>query len=384
MAKTSQFASLANDPEHKRTRWETILVSTPIILTVVATVLAGLSSSEMSSAQYYRSLAAQMQSKASDQWGYFQAKKIRAEQCGNTVEILRGISQPTPADARDLRETAKRLTDEMLRVGAAMSLLPHPMPLRLEVSAELSEHWKAAAAFVSQIDAGTTRPDGADDLADFMRGEIPDIQEQPIGNQQIIGAVLAVDSRVPEADLERQAGQIFQGDLDGAIAIANENAAAFDKAVEQISPGRARIERACTGISREAGAFERAARRAPDEVIAIEPANSIASMHELSSQLSSAVAIAGLNFNSNRYQREAHYNQVVAQLLEVQVRRQSFISDRHRVRSREFFYGMLGAQAGVTIATFSLAVRRGSWLWGLAASAGLAAVTFAAYVYLFV
>jgi hypothetical protein len=45
---------------------------------------------------------------------------------------------------------------------------------------------------------------------------------------------------------------------------------------------------------------------------------------------------------------------------------------------------MLGAQAGVTIATFSLAVRRGSWLWGLAASAGLAAVTFAAYVYLFV
>jgi hypothetical protein len=107
-------------------------------------------------------------------------------------------------------------------------------------------------------------------------------------------------------------------------------------------------------------------------------------VHELTSQFSSTVAIAGLNFNSSRYQREAHYNQILAQLLEVQVRRQSFISDRHRVRSRQFFYGMLGAQAGVTIATFSLAVRRGSLLWGLAASAGLAAVTFAAYVYLFV
>jgi len=381
MAKTPPFASLANDPEHKRTRWETILVSTPIILTVVATVLAGLSSSEMSSAQYFRSLAAQMQSKASDQWGYFQAKKLRAEQCGNTAQILRGISQPTPMDATDLRDTANRLTDEMLRVSARIYLLHRSMPL---VLTELSEHWKAAAAFVSQLNTGTTRPDGTDALGSFMSGEISDIPEQPIGNQQIIDAVRAVDSHVPESDLERQAGQISQGDLDRANTIANENADAFDKALEQINPGRMRIEQVCTGISHEAVAFERAARQASDQVVATEPANSIAAMHEPTSQFSSAVAIAGLNFNSNRYQREAHYNQVLAQLLEVQVRRQSFISDRHRVRSRQFFYGMLGAQAGVTIATFSRAVRRGSWLWGLAASAGLAAVTFAAYVYLFV
>jgi hypothetical protein len=381
MAKTSQFASLANDPEHKRTRWETVLISTPIILTVVATVLAGLSSSEMSSAQYFRSLAAQMQSKASDQWSYFQAKKLRAEQCGNTVQILRGISQPTPVDARDLRETANRLIDEMLRVTAATNVLHRSM---IEVGTEMSDHWKAAAAYVSQMDAGTTRPDGADDLADFMRAEIPDIREQPIGDRQLLDATRAVDSHVPESDLQRQAGQISQNDLDGATAIANENVDAFDKAVERISAGRARIERACSGITREALAFERATRQAPDQVIAIAPPNSIASIHELTSQLSGAVAIAGLNFNSNRYQREARYNQVLGQLLEVQVRRQSFISDRHRARSREFFYGMLGAQAGVTIATFSLAVRRGSWLWGLAASAGLAAVTFAAYVYLFV
>jgi len=312
MAKTSQFASLANDPEHKRTRWETILVSTPIILTVVATVLAGLSSSEMSSAQYFRSLAAQIQSKASDQWSYFQAKKLRAEQCGNTVQILRGISQPTPMDGRDLRETAKRLIDEMLCVTAATYLYHRSMPL---VLTELSDHWKAAAAFVSQLDAGTTRPDGADDLADFMRGEIPDTQEQPIGNQQLLDVANAVDSHVPESDLERQAGQISQNDLDGATAIANENADAFDKAVQQISLGRSRMERVCSGISREALAFERAARRqAPDQVVAIAPPNSIASIHELTSQLSGAVTIAGLNFNSNRYQREAHYNQVLAQL----------------------------------------------------------------------
>src|SRR5215470_8456739 len=53
------------------------LTATPVILTVVATILAGLSTSEMTLAQYHRSLASQNQSKASDQWGFFQAKRIR-------------------------------------------------------------------------------------------------------------------------------------------------------------------------------------------------------------------------------------------------------------------------------------------------------------------
>jgi hypothetical protein len=43
---------------------------------------------------------------------------------------------------------------------------------------------------------------------------------------------------------------------------------------------------------------------------------------------------------------------------------------------------MLGAQAAVIIATFSLAARQRSYLWGLAAAAGAAAVSFALYVYL--
>jgi hypothetical protein len=45
---------------------------------------------------------------------------------------------------------------------------------------------------------------------------------------------------------------------------------------------------------------------------------------------------------------------------------------------------MLAAQAGVTVATLALALRRRSVLWSLAATAGLAAVAFAGYVYLFI
>ena len=43
---------------------------------------------------------------------------------------------------------------------------------------------------------------------------------------------------------------------------------------------------------------------------------------------------------------------------------------------------MLAAQGGVTIATFSIAMRRKSLLWGLATAAGLAAITFGGYVFL--
>src|SRR5580658_3093348 len=104
MSKISSQLSALTDPQKKRTLWEKVVVSTPIILTVVATVLAGMSSSEMSNAQYYRSLAAQMQSKVSDQWGYYQSKKIRAQQCDGTLQVLTTMEQPTAFDPKDLQE----------------------------------------------------------------------------------------------------------------------------------------------------------------------------------------------------------------------------------------------------------------------------------------
>src|SRR5690349_14623962 len=43
--------------------WDIVLTTTPVVLTVLGTVLAGLSNSEMTLAQYFRTLAAQSQSK---------------------------------------------------------------------------------------------------------------------------------------------------------------------------------------------------------------------------------------------------------------------------------------------------------------------------------
>lgn len=81
--------------------WGKILGATPIVMTVIATMLAGLASSEMTRAQYDRSLAAQLQSKAGDQWSYYQAKKVRGALAQDTLDLLAatGDLEPLPASA---------------------------------------------------------------------------------------------------------------------------------------------------------------------------------------------------------------------------------------------------------------------------------------------
>ncbi|HEY9153709.1 MAG TPA: DUF4337 family protein, partial [Opitutaceae bacterium] len=71
-----------------KTLWERIFTSTPVAMTMVATLLAGLSTSEMTRAQYDRSLAAELQSKAGDQWSFFQAKKLRGSLQQNEADLL--------------------------------------------------------------------------------------------------------------------------------------------------------------------------------------------------------------------------------------------------------------------------------------------------------
>ncbi len=76
-----------------QTKWGKMLVATPVIMTVVATLLAGLASSEMTKAQYDRAYGAQLQSKAGDQWSYFQAKKLRGAMLKNSFELLQATTE---------------------------------------------------------------------------------------------------------------------------------------------------------------------------------------------------------------------------------------------------------------------------------------------------
>ncbi len=87
-----------------QTKWGKILSATPIVMTVIATLLAGLASSEMTRAQYDRAFGAQLQSKAGDQWGYFQAKKLRGAMQRNSLELLQATTDVHPIENPALEE----------------------------------------------------------------------------------------------------------------------------------------------------------------------------------------------------------------------------------------------------------------------------------------
>src|SRR5690242_19619399 len=86
-----------------QTTWGKILSATPVVMAVVATMLAGLASSEMTRAQYVRSLAAQQQSKAGDQWSFFQAKRLRGALQRNTVDLMETMNAVHPLEASALK-----------------------------------------------------------------------------------------------------------------------------------------------------------------------------------------------------------------------------------------------------------------------------------------
>src|SRR5689334_24736563 len=91
---------------------ERALAAVPVALTVLATVLAGLSSSEMTRSMYYRSLAAQEQSKAGSQWAFFQAKRMRGTTLEANTELLRTLADVPPLSAELLRTAAGKVVDD--------------------------------------------------------------------------------------------------------------------------------------------------------------------------------------------------------------------------------------------------------------------------------
>ena len=133
-------------------KWGKTLGITPIVMTVIATMLAGLASSEMTKAQYDRSLAAQLQSKAGDQWGFYQAKKLRGAVALNSLDLLAatGASGPlAPAlPAGTDAATVAALTKDQLppatlaplpsEVQAALDLLANSRP-EPEITAALAK-----------------------------------------------------------------------------------------------------------------------------------------------------------------------------------------------------------------------------------------------------
>jgi hypothetical protein len=120
-----------------QSKWGKLLASTPVVMAVIATLLAGLASSEMTTAQYDRALGAQLQSKAADQWGFFQAKKMRGALQHNTLELLHATTEIRPLNQPALDKLPALAAPALeTNILAALAAVEQPQP-ETEIAAAL-------------------------------------------------------------------------------------------------------------------------------------------------------------------------------------------------------------------------------------------------------
>jgi hypothetical protein len=400
------------DPETPRGTWEKVIVSTPVVLTVVATILAGLSSSEMNQGQYHRALAAQNQSKAGDQWSLFQAKRGRQSGMENTVSVLEGMAGAGDADLVAWQDSVRRLSEEMKSAQDAAGRMKQAAAGGkggVAAGADLAierfgtgapAKLKAADAINAELMAALEDKNVVAGLTAMLSGRLPEVEKKDVGSEKVRELLKAIENRQPESETVAMVSHVSGTELEEAFATARANEKAFDEALGPINAAAERVGAILVRRMTLGRAFERSTRElaaagteaagegatmVPEiRLAAAELSALITRERALQSEIYNSFTLARLRFGAKRYEHEAKYNLLPSQLYEIQVRQSSATSERHRVRSKRFFYGMLCAQAGVTIATLAMAVRRRSVMWGLASVAGLSAIVFAGYVYLFI
>jgi hypothetical protein len=162
-------------------------------MTVVATLLAGLASSEMTRAQYNRSLAAQQQAKAGDQWSFFQAKRLRGTMQLSTLDLLKATVSVRPLDDAGLK-----------RFG--------------------------------ELDAAVS--------AALLKGELPPAPAATASDAPLQSALEAVERMKPEPEIRAVLESVKAATVEEAIQAARDRAAGFDAVTTPISRSVDRLEKA--------------------------------------------------------------------------------------------------------------------------------------------
>lgn len=316
-----------------QTQWGKILTATPVIMTVIATMLAGLASSEMTRAQYDRALGAQLQSKAGDQWSFFQAKRVRAALQRNTVDLLQINGDLRLLDTAMLQSSAQ----------AALNDSADVVKRKNELGSVLAS--QPAQQAIQLMNAGQL-PAGA---APATPGE------------NIRAAMEGVENSRPETEIWQRLEQVSDQELEAALRTACDRVQEFDAATKPINQAIDQLDSLLAKLRR-----------------------TMSGGPQGQSEIYKDFAAARFQYTAQRYEAEARLNQAVANIYELQVRKSNHSAERHHARSQRFFFGMLAAQAAVIIATFAIAARQRNLLWSLAAFAGIAAIALAIYVYLYV
>ncbi len=177
--------------------WGRILTATPVIMTVLATALAGLASSEMTRAQYARSQGAQQQAKAGDQWGYFQAKRLRSSMQRTTFDLIQALA------------------------GV------HPL----------------APDLTARLDPAAT--------AALQRGEVPPLPPAAQLDPAVKSALELLDAGRPDADITAALAHVPAATLTAALQAAQGRVDAFDTATSSLNQTIEALERSQAGAAPE-------------------------------------------------------------------------------------------------------------------------------------
>ena len=499
MSTDSTTPTPADSPPKKKL-WEIVLTSTPVLLTVIATLLASRSSGELTQSQYARTIAGQNQSKAGDQWAFFQAKRIRGtiqqmfaergafrpagalivanrlpkaiERTGPEATALldavdaalkmNGGSEEDKADLEALKKAVEKYQTEVKTAVKQAEESRAALAKVLSAKDAAADKTKDGASITpAQKDAAppnnlsfltsTALPKPADEPTDRARDVVDaavdrDILEALVLSRAVEAARLIRDDNPKEEasakeqklkteveKLEKAAAALPREDK-AEIKVNVPSAGSFADAVKQMEAeltrkqkklDAAKIEHAIEAAEAKANKFDKSADPATGAIrnlegllgkqetvmrsvqAAVEEVQmtvadlsttngklsevrktadalntSVARLAANTASVSNRFKAARCDYDVRRYDREARFNQELAVLYEMQVRKASLSADVHRERSAMYFYAMLAAQAGVMIATFSLAMRQQSIMWSLATAAGVTAISIAATAFL--
>jgi hypothetical protein len=242
----------------------------------------------------------------------------------------------------------------------------------------------------SALNQELDKPAVAQAFSYLATAKLPQVEDHAAKDPAIEEAITAISERRSEEEINKLVAKVSDKLLASAMDAAEKDAQAFDDAVKPIGKT---IDQVGVFVNHHAALAETFLSDLTSEQPSANTndakeregaaAAAEAQVSRAAEKLHGSFAAARDRFNANRYRRDADYNQRIAYLHEVQVHKSSVSADRHRERSMHFFFGMLGAQAGVAISSIALAAKLRSVLWSLAGILGLAALAFSCYVYLY-
>ena len=312
--------STETKPEEPKSLLEKLGAALPVGLTALATVFAGMSTGALQQAMYWKSQAAQDQSRATNQWSYAGFKRDRAL-----------IMQTAAAQLR----------------AACGYLVPSFSSAALPPIKTKPEDENAEKARKEQEEAQGKA------LEWLQKKSVPPVSLPEITNEQILKLKKAIASREPETEQVKLASKIKRGDIDKVLDEAEKRTEQYDREWSPVLAAATAITNFEDGEKGDAAARMRTAKQA-----------------------------VGYDLEERRYRAESRLNQEIGTLYEIRVKFSSSESDRHRHRSENFFFAMLAAQVGATISALSLARKTKGLLWILASAIGLISIGIGLSVFL--